>query len=52
MNAALLALAMTRDPLITQRRRTLVFVVLAVGILTSALVAIALFYLSQARPRS
>ena len=43
---------MTRDPLITQRRRTLVFVVLAVSILASVLLAIALFYMSQAMPRS
>lgn len=39
------------DPLTTRRHRKLVFGVLAVGIVASALVAIALFYMSQARPR-
>ncbi len=42
---------MTYDPLTTQRRRKVVFGVLAVGILASVLVAIALFYMSQAIPR-
>ena len=41
---------MTYDLLTTRRRRSLVFGVLAVGIVVSALVAIALYYMSQATP--
>ncbi len=47
MKGSLLTRAMTRDPLTRQRRRKLVFGVLAVGIIASALVAMALFYMSQ-----
>jgi hypothetical protein len=42
---------MASDRMTTQRRRKLVFGVLAVGIIASALVAIALFYMSQAISR-
>ena len=42
---------MTGDPLITRRRRRLVFAVFAVAIITSALVAIGLLYISTAIPR-
>ena len=41
---------MAYDQLTTRRRRKLVFGVFAVGIIASALVAVALFYMSQARP--
>lgn len=41
---------MTYDPLTTRRRRKVVAGVLTVGILVSTLVAIALYYMSQARP--
>ena len=37
---------MSRDPLARRRTKNLVFAVLAVGIVASALVAIALFYFS------
>jgi len=40
---------MATDPLTTRRKRKVVFGVLVVGIITSALVAMALFYMSQAR---
>ena len=43
---------MNGDPWMTRRRRRLVFAVLAVGIMASTLVAIVLFYISQAIPRS
>jgi hypothetical protein len=41
---------MASDRMTTRRRRKLVFGVLAVGIIASTLVAIALYYISQARP--
>jgi len=44
-------LAMSVDSLETRRKRKLVFGVLVVGILASALVAIALFYMSKSLPR-
>ncbi len=43
---------MTRDPVIRRRRRNVVVAVLAVGILASALVALALFYMGQTFPGS
>jgi hypothetical protein len=43
---------MAHDLLTLRRRRKLVFGVIAVGILASALVAIALFYMSKAMPHS
>jgi hypothetical protein len=42
---------MTRDPVTTRRRRKVVFGVLAVGIIMSAVVAIILVYLGQVNPR-
>lgn len=43
---------MTRNRMDRRRRAKLVFAVLAVGIVMSALVAIALIYMGQAHPRS
>ena len=42
---------MTRAPFERRRRRKLVFAVLAVGIVMSALVAVALIYMAQTHPR-
>jgi hypothetical protein len=42
---------MTRDPIERRRRTRLVVGVLAVGLIMSALVAVALIYMGQARPR-
>lgn len=47
----LVTLSMAYDLLTTRRRRKLVFGVLVVGIIASALVAMALFYMSQASVR-
>jgi hypothetical protein len=42
---------MTRDPWERRRKFNLALVVLAVGIGISALLAVALFYIGQTRPR-
>jgi hypothetical protein len=42
---------MTRDPVARRRRTQLVFAVLAVGLIMSALVAAGLIYLGQTHPR-
>jgi hypothetical protein len=42
---------MARDRMETRRRAKLVVAVLAVGIVMSALVAVALIYMGQAHPR-
>jgi hypothetical protein len=41
---------MTRDPIERRRRTKLVFAVLAVGLVMSALVAVAFIYLGQTHP--
>ena len=41
---------MTRDPIIRRKRIRVVFGVLAVGIVMSALVGVALFYMGQSHP--
>lgn len=41
---------MSRDPMLRRRTTKLVFAVLAVGIIMSALVALALVYMGQTRP--
>ena len=43
---------MASDRMTTRRRRKLVFGVVAVGIIASALLAIALYYMNQVRPHS
>ena len=42
---------MTRDPVEKRRRRRVLVAVLAVGIVMSTLVALALIYLGQVQPR-
>ena len=46
----LITLAMASDLLARRRRRNLVVGVLAVGMIVSTVVAIALFYMSRSRP--